>query len=153
MADEYAFHPIANLFPMLDDEALAELAADIKAHGLKEQIKLWRGQIIDGGNRYRSASSPGSSRSSSLSSFPAARQRRSYQPAGCAGMSVTPATTDRRGLQSVGRELFLQTLTGQLASGEVSKKEDFHGIASVGGIVKCSHPKSGPGRVINLGRG
>ena len=53
MADEYQFHPIANLFPMMDDEALAELAADIKAKGLKEQIKLWRGQIIDGRNRYR----------------------------------------------------------------------------------------------------
>ena len=48
MADEYDFHPIANLFPLMDDEALAELAADIKAHGLKEQIKLWRNQIIDG---------------------------------------------------------------------------------------------------------
>ena len=53
MADEYEFHPIANLFPMMDDEALAELAADIKAKGLKEQIKLWRNQIIDGRNRFR----------------------------------------------------------------------------------------------------
>ena len=53
MADEYGFHPIANLFPMMDDEGLAELAADIKAKGLKEQVKLWRGQIIDGRNRYR----------------------------------------------------------------------------------------------------
>ena len=52
MAD-YGFHPFADLFPMLDDEALAELAADIKAESQREPIFLWQDKIIDGRNRYR----------------------------------------------------------------------------------------------------
>ena len=60
--DEFEFHPIANLFPLMDDASLAELADDIKAHGLKEWIKLWQDKVIDGRNRYHApASSPESS--------------------------------------------------------------------------------------------
>jgi ParB-like chromosome segregation protein Spo0J len=47
------FHEVANLFPLMDEEALAELAADIKENGLREPI--WRhrdGRIIDGRNRW-----------------------------------------------------------------------------------------------------
>ena len=33
---------------MMDDEALAELAADIKAESQREPIFLWQGEIIDG---------------------------------------------------------------------------------------------------------
>jgi ParB-like chromosome segregation protein Spo0J len=47
------FHEAANIFPMMDDAALAELAADIKANGLRDPI--WRhpdGRIIDGRNRW-----------------------------------------------------------------------------------------------------
>ena len=47
------FHPAANLFPLIEEPALAELAADIAEHGLREPI--WRhrdGRIIDGRNRW-----------------------------------------------------------------------------------------------------
>jgi ParB-like chromosome segregation protein Spo0J len=50
---EYEFHSFADLFPMLDEKALAELAADIKAESQREPIFLWQGKIIDGRNRYR----------------------------------------------------------------------------------------------------
>ena len=47
------FHEAANLFPLMEEAALAELAADIKANGLRDPI--WRhpdGRIIDGRNRW-----------------------------------------------------------------------------------------------------
>jgi N6-adenosine-specific RNA methylase IME4 len=47
-------HPAANLFPMIGDEQLRELAEDIKAHGLLEPIVLHPdGPVIDGRNRLR----------------------------------------------------------------------------------------------------
>jgi ParB-like chromosome segregation protein Spo0J len=51
--DAYEFHPFANAFPMMSDQEFAELVADIKAHGLQEDISIYRGKIIDGRNRYR----------------------------------------------------------------------------------------------------
>lgn len=47
----YEIHGAANIFPMLADAQLAELAADIKANGLREAIKLYQGKVIDGRNR------------------------------------------------------------------------------------------------------
>ena len=47
----YEAHPAAAIFPMMDAERLAELAADIKANGLKEPIRLYGGMVLDGRNR------------------------------------------------------------------------------------------------------
>ena len=47
------FHPIAQLFPLLEGEAFDALAADIGVTGLLEPIIEYEGQILDGRNRYR----------------------------------------------------------------------------------------------------
>src|SRR5262245_52858757 len=52
-------HPCADVFPMMSDEEIDELANDIKDHGLRETIAIWRADadkpdricILDGRNR------------------------------------------------------------------------------------------------------
>lgn len=48
---DYTIHPAANLFPMLSEKELRELADDIKAHGLLNSIVLLDGKVLDGRNR------------------------------------------------------------------------------------------------------
>lgn len=50
---EYEFHPYASVLPMLGIADANELAADIQAHGLREDIVLFEGKILDGRNRYK----------------------------------------------------------------------------------------------------
>jgi ParB-like chromosome segregation protein Spo0J len=52
-AEPLPFHPFANIFPMLAEERLHELAQDIKDRGLLDPITLYEGQILDGRGRYR----------------------------------------------------------------------------------------------------
>lgn len=46
-------HPAAEVFPLLDAAELRGLAADIKERGLVESIKTYRGEILDGRNRFK----------------------------------------------------------------------------------------------------
>ena len=60
VAEAAGFHDAANLFPLMDEPALAELADDIVEHGLREPI--WRhrdGRIIDGRNRWLACANAG----------------------------------------------------------------------------------------------
>jgi len=52
-AQAYAFHPLADLFPLIEGREFEDLVADIKANGLIEDIVLYDGMILDGRNRYR----------------------------------------------------------------------------------------------------
>lgn len=48
------FHPISEIFPLLEDGELVGLANDIESNGLREAIWLHQdGRILDGRNRYR----------------------------------------------------------------------------------------------------
>jgi len=49
----YPVHPAATLFPMMDAEALAALADDIREHGQREPVILFHGAVLDGRNRLR----------------------------------------------------------------------------------------------------
>lgn len=50
-----AFHPLADLFPMIAGAERAELVDDIRANGLRERIVMLDGKILDGRNRYTAA--------------------------------------------------------------------------------------------------
>jgi len=47
------FHPIASIFPLLGEEDLKALAADIAQNGLREPVVLYEGKVLDGRNRWR----------------------------------------------------------------------------------------------------
>jgi N6-adenosine-specific RNA methylase IME4 len=55
MTEEYAFHPAADIFPLLGPGDLKVLTEDIKAKGLMNPISLYGDPpvILDGRNRYR----------------------------------------------------------------------------------------------------
>jgi ParB-like chromosome segregation protein Spo0J len=51
-AIEVAVHPAAEIFPLMGEADLQELAADIKAHGQREPVAFYRDQLLDGRNRW-----------------------------------------------------------------------------------------------------
>lgn len=48
----YENHPLANVFPMMDDAQLRKLTSDIAFDGLKEPILLFENKILEGRSRY-----------------------------------------------------------------------------------------------------
>jgi N6-adenosine-specific RNA methylase IME4 len=52
-------HPAAKLFPMMGEEEIQALADDIRQNGQRHPIILYRGQILDGRNRYEACTLAG----------------------------------------------------------------------------------------------
>jgi hypothetical protein len=50
---QLAFHPLAEVFPLMEGKEFAELATSIKVNGLRDAIVMFEGKVLDGRNRYR----------------------------------------------------------------------------------------------------
>jgi ParB-like chromosome segregation protein Spo0J len=59
MSDEYEFHEIANVFPLMEGEDFRKLVEDIRTNGLLDPITLYEDKILDGRNRYRACIAAG----------------------------------------------------------------------------------------------
>ncbi len=57
--DTIKAHPITNIFPMMTDGELSQLAADIKANGLQVPITTYENMVLDGRNRLRACEMAG----------------------------------------------------------------------------------------------
>lgn len=53
------YHPLANLFPLIEGSEFDELVASIKANGQRRAVVTLDGMILDGRNRYRACLAAG----------------------------------------------------------------------------------------------
>lgn len=53
--NNYQAHPAAELFPMMPQDQYAAFKEDIRKNGFEQNIVLYKGQILDGRNRYKAA--------------------------------------------------------------------------------------------------
>lgn len=55
MIEQYTNHPAADLFPMMQGIQWKNFKEDIRQNGFQESVTLYKGQILDGRNRYKAA--------------------------------------------------------------------------------------------------
>jgi hypothetical protein len=53
------FHPLADLFPLLEGAEFDEFVKDVRVHDVRERIWLYEGKVLEGRNRYRAAAAAG----------------------------------------------------------------------------------------------
>ncbi len=58
-ASKYEVHPAADLFPLMSEAEYQGLKEDINENGQREDIVVWKGQLIDGRNRLRACNELG----------------------------------------------------------------------------------------------
>lgn len=56
----FEFHPIANLFPLIEGAEYADLVADVARNGVIDPIEIYENKILDGRNRFRAWQACGS---------------------------------------------------------------------------------------------
>ena len=49
----FPVHEAAGLFPLMSEEAYADLLHDIRLHGQNDDVLVWNGYLLDGRNRLR----------------------------------------------------------------------------------------------------
>jgi N6-adenosine-specific RNA methylase IME4 len=54
-----AFHPLAEIFPLIEGEEFDSLVEDIKRYGVREPVVVYEDKILDGRNRYRACREAG----------------------------------------------------------------------------------------------
>lgn len=80
------YHPLANLFPLIDGEAFDELVEDVRTNGVREPIILLDGRILDGRNRYRAGLEAGFFSASDEGGLPHPQYMFDHFPAVCPGV-------------------------------------------------------------------
>lgn len=53
------FHPLANIFPLIEGEEFAALVESVRANGLIDPIQVFEGAVLDGRNRQRACEEAG----------------------------------------------------------------------------------------------